>query len=67
MEEELKSFIGHNLSIYAGESCFRGDLVSVEDGFAVVKDIRVGEIHIVLDKIVAFHKDLQPRKGVGFV
>ena len=67
MDEELRALIGSSLSVYTGESCFRGELLKVDEQLVVLKDNRVGEIYINLDKITAFHKDNQARKGVGFV
>jgi hypothetical protein len=67
LEEELRAFIGSKLAVYTGESCFRGELLKVEEQLAVVQDKRVGEIYISLDKITAFHKESQPRQDVGFV
>ncbi|MFC2076346.1 hypothetical protein ACFLT7_04615 [candidate division KSB1 bacterium] len=67
MEEELRTFIGSDLAVYTGESCFRGKLIKVEEQLAVIEDKRVGKIYISLDQITAFHKDDQISKGVGFV
>ena len=67
LAEEIKSFVGSNVSIYAGESCFRGDLIKAEDNLVIIKDSKVGEIYINPDHISAWHRNQSAHKSAGFI